>query len=178
MGEDTYEFDSIFSSHPTSSRYYDRLIGTDKDGKRGLVNWIIDAIRDNLPSDWEGTIYKGLTSRDEITRKGDFPAIQVIPNRGEWEGVAICRNEETSTIYILTTTKDADPAYAYMKAQAYATDIYDLLRSTTPNDDFDAFENPPIDGYFDYDFEKGQNQFLGFSLLVVNYRWEISTEVV
>lgn len=173
----TYEeenLESIFETHPSKARHFEYLYGIDVDGERGLIEWIKNELREELPEDWGGIIYTGLTTRDTINRKGLFPAIQVLAISGDFEGINHCENEEVTTVYIITTTRDSDPAEAYINAQRYANDIYDLLRVRTPA--IDGFEDVPIAGNFDYDFEKGGNRFLGFSLLSLDYRWRISTE--
>ena len=173
-----HEFDitkSIFETHPSSSRSFDFLIGKDSDGERGLLQWIKHTIKEELPDEWVGAVEIGTFPQDEMVKKSVFPFIQIFSPTDNFEGQAMCFNEHETRVFIVSTVKAPKSTWAYMDAQRYSYDLYDLLRSRTPSDDHDQFENTPFRGDVDGDFRKGQNYWLGYSKLEVIYRWDISS---
>lgn len=167
---------TIFEEHPSEQRYYNSVVGSQEEDERGLLHWMAYLIRDQLPDDWDGMIKIGTYASSEIVRKGVFPFIQIHPVPSSFEGMATCMDEHNVTVHIITSIRSGDLSYSYFTAVKYASDLYDLFKSHIPDDDYNSFEETPYGGRLEFDYREGQNQFIAFSLLELNYRFNISTE--
>ena len=138
-----------------------------------------EEIEDNLPNDWKGEIVIGAFTVPEVVRKGIFPFIQIHPTGSSWTSVATCMDEHEISVQIIITLKTSKLDWGYMLSSRYASDLYDLFKSRNPDADLGAWENSPYSGRIDYDYlEGGNNQFLSFALLELNFRYMISTEAI
>ena len=178
MTEENNEWNkSIFGTHVSEESLFENLIGNDTED--GLLQWMKDEMETQLGKDWYGLIMIGTFSIPEIVRKGVFPFIQIHPASSSYENIAMCMDEHEISVQIITTIKNPRLDWGYMMTSRYASDLYDLFKSRTPSPELGSWENPPHSGKIDYDFvEGGNNQFISFSLLELNFRYDISTEAI